>query len=124
MNKVDEYVDFIVNDFLEEKQLLTNGKLNKELITIDILKELAKQFLEIVYVDDKSFIGIEGWLLWIDSCLLQKWMNIARKYEGPISDNKELIELNKEIEEFESFTEKYLKFKKNNENGYQLITDE
>lgn len=113
MSRKEELAKFYVMDFLQRKSLIENGKIRTSQITIDVLTEMAQDFIEVVNVGDKNFIGIEGWLLWINSCLVQKWFDEAEKYEGvKISDVPELVYIKKEIDEFEIFTKKYLGYEK------------
>ena len=119
MTDKEVFMQFQIESFLRERGLYKDGSPDLCNINMDDIQEMAKMFLEYVWVNGRSFLGVGGWLLWKDGCLLQEWFNEAKKHEGEkASDVPELVRLNKSIEEFEKFTKLYLGFGRNDKKEF------
>jgi len=113
MNKEKErkYINFHVKDFLASRGIPTDN-LQEIHISMEQLNELSEIFLDFLFIGDRQFLGVDGWLQWIYGCLLERFYQSCKKYNGvKVSQVPELSELYRNIEDFKVFTEKYLGYK-------------
>ena len=102
----DEHIKLYINEFMDERGIKEGDDLHES----DLI-EFAKLFLGVVDVNDRVFLGVGSWLMWIHGCLLEVWFDMMKLHEGEkISDVPELIAAGKMIDEFREFCRVYLGF--------------
>lgn len=102
----DEHIKVYIEDFMAERGIKEGDNLTES----DLI-EFAKLFLGVVDVNDRVFMGVGSWLMWIHGCLLEVWFGMAKHHEGEkISDVPELVAVGKMIDEFQEFSRVYLGF--------------
>jgi len=109
--KEREYINFHVKDFLASRGISTDN-LKEIHISMEQLNEMSEMFLDFLFIGDKQFLGVDGWLQWIYGCLLERFYQSCKKYNDvKVSEVPELQELYRNIDEFTFFAEKYLGYK-------------
>lgn len=82
---------------------------------INLIADIAGDFFGMVEVSGIVYYGIGGFLQHIYGCLLQAWIEEAKKHEGvKCSDVPELVAKLNEIDSFKKYTKKYLGFEEIN----------
>ena len=102
----DEHIKLYIEEFMAERGIKEGDNL-----TESDLMEFARLFLGVVDVNDRVFLGVDGWLMWIHGCLLNVWFDLAKHHEGEkISEVQELVAMGKILDEFLEFSRVYLGF--------------
>ena len=110
----DEHIKLYINEFMDERGIKEGDDLHES----DLI-EFAKLFLGVVDVNDRVFLGVGSWLMWIHGCLLEVWFDMMKHHEGEkISDVPELVAVGKMIEEFREFCRVYLGFDYKENDGF------
>ena len=119
-----EFIDFQLKDFLERKGLLLDGALKVNDISIEVLGELAGEFMDWLYVHGEGYLGLDGYLLHIGACLTLKCYEATKELKlDEVKDSEEVKRLGMERDYFNSYTKHYLGFKYQN-GGYVEINGE
>ena len=101
------------NDYFKDSVISEIEKrgMSQDDLPIDLMADIASEFFNMIQVKGFTFCGIEGYLMYIYGCLLQRWNEEAKKYaEEKLSDVPELVAIQKDIDEFLEYTKKYLGF--------------
>jgi len=103
MNIKKEVIDADLSVFLDENNITIgeNGELQG--LTIEKLHEVSMDFLDSVVVGNDRYIGVDGYLQYIFSVLLDKAIKAPK-------DSEEFNKASKELEEFKYYCKKYLGF--------------
>ena len=102
---------------------LKNRGLSPDDMPVDLIADIAGDFFNMVEVRGRVYCGIEGFLQHIYGCLLQIWMEEAKKHEGVnYSDVPEFVAKLNEIDNFLKYTKKYLGFEEIN-GGFKEVKE-
>ena len=102
---------------------LKDSGLSPDDMPVDLIADIAGNFFNMVEVRGRVYCGVGGFLQHIYGCLLQIWMEEAKKHEGvKCSDVPELVAKLNEIEKFLEYTKKYLGFEENN-GGFKEVKE-
>lgn len=103
MNLKEEIIGVDIQEFFEENNIVVGDNGEIKGLTIDKLRELSCGFLDSVIVGEDRYIGVDGLLQHRLSILLDCAIKAQK-------GSKELKEANRNLREFNYYTEKYLGF--------------